>query len=304
MDVEKSLGRFGGRVDVRGIRFPEPTRQGAFDFHGLDIELVHRLEFKRLDFESYDFSLASLNGVMFSKCSFDRCLFQRTHLAPVLAYGCEFRNCRFVDCDLTGAVLGGKVGRDSGRIIDTEFRGGKFVEVVFSFPVITGCLFGCDIIRVDFDGSQLTDCRFMGKLDKVFFRRRTVDGVRFSRTIPENKMENVDFSEADLLDVDFRGGVDLTKCIFPSKPGTFLVLDGPRVFAKVRKEIVSSWNGEDRRIGLGYTDYLMDDIKEGQRHFLVDEEHFVESWGESLGRRYATIVRSVAKSLGALRELD
>jgi hypothetical protein len=119
-------------------------------------------------------------------------------------------------------------------------------------------------------------------------------------------MEQVDFFEANLQDVEFWNGVDLTRCIFPlGRRGLFLVLDGAQVFAEVRREIESTWNGEERRIGLGYTvNYFMDRIKDGQRHFLIDEESIIEDWGESMGRRYTTLIRAIAQSLGAVRELN
>jgi hypothetical protein len=186
--------------------------------------------------------------------------------------------------------------------VDCTFTGGKFREVVFAFPGVEGCSFDCDITNVDFDGSQLKNCKFSGILDKVIFRRRAGTRTRFR---PENKMEHVDFSQAVLHDVDFWTGVSLMKCIFPNKPGMFLVLDGPRVFAKVRKEIESSWDGEDRTIGLGFTmNYYLDRAKDGQKHFLMDEESFADDWGVSLGHRYVSLIREVGRSLGAIRDLN
>jgi uncharacterized protein YjbI with pentapeptide repeats len=300
--LEKDLGRHNGRVDFRGFRLPQPASKGRLDFHGADVGLIERIEYKRLSFKSCDFSHADLSDVMWKKCSFEDCLFEKTRMVSSSFWDCSISNCTFRECDLTDVVLGGRVGLSSGGITDVEFHDGKFVGVVFSFPRIERCLFDCDIVDVDFDGSQFVDCKFTGKLDIVVFRRKynplATDTIGIALMAPENKMKRVDFSCANLHDVDFRSGVDLGDCAFPEMPGVFLILDGSSVFTRVKDVIESSWHGEDRRIGLGFTgNYYLDRIEEGQKHFLIDEELFVKDWGESLGHRYASLVREIGQSL-------
>ena len=300
-----------GRSDLRGFLFPKPMQTGqSVRLRGYEVELVSgALEFERILVKDIDFSHASLTETIWRRCSFSNCKFDHSDLGDAAFFDCHISSCVFVNSNLTGCVLGGHLRRRSGELMDSEFNGGKFKDVVFAFPKIERCIFDCDITNVDFNGSQIVDCKFAGKLDRVIFRRRPSESVteemRLTRLIPENRMDHVDLSEAHLHDVDFWNGVDLTKCIFPkNKHGLFLVLDGPVVFVELKKEIESSWNGEERRIGLGYTDnYYLDRIKDGQRHFLIDEESFIEDWGESLGHRYATLIREVARCLGAVKEV-
>jgi len=266
------------------------------------------MEFEGVVVEDVDFSDADMIELAWTRCSFSNCKFDHTRLDDAAFFDCRISKCVFVNSNLTGCVLGGHIGNHSGELMDSVFKDGMFKDVVFAFPRIERCKFDCNITNVDFNGSQLTDCWFTGRLDKVIFRRRpgesVTDKATWARLRPENRMENVDFSEASLYDVDFWNGVDLTKCRLPRKRGLFLVLDGPSVFAEARKEIESSWKGEERRIGLGFTiNYYLDRIKSGQRHFLVDEESIIEDWGKSLGLRYSALIRRIAQSQGFLREL-
>jgi uncharacterized protein YjbI with pentapeptide repeats len=305
------LGTHEGRSDLRGFLFPKPRQTGqSIGFSGYEVSMTSEPQrFERLILEDIDFSCADMTETIWKRCNFSNCEFDNSRLNEAAFFDCHVSESRFVNSNLTGCVLGGHVRNHSGELVNCRFQGGKFKEVVFAFPKLEGCRFDCDVVNVDFNGSQLTDCIFTGRLDKVIFRRKpsksVTDEIRLARLIPENRMEHVDFSEADLHDVDFRNGIDLTKCIFSKgRRGMFLVLDGTRVFAEVRRQIESSWNGENRRIGLGYTaNYFMDRIKDGQRHFLIDEDSIIEDWGEPLGHCYVTMIRAVAQRLGVLDEL-
>ena len=306
LQLRQELGLHEGLVDMRGFCVPAPDRRGKTDFHGIDVDLVERFKATRLVMSSYDFTFADLSDLMWTSCRFERCRFVDSRLLSTLFYDCAIEDCNFVRCDFTGAVLGGHTGRSSGMIINTEFHDGRFQDVVFSFPHIENCLFACDISNVDFDGSMFKDSTFTGKLDKVTFRRwRSDSRVKLGRLAPENKMEHVDFSAAELDDVDFRGGVPLTGCIFPAKPCYFLVLDGSKVFREIKEELESTWEGEDKRIALGFTvNYFLDRVKEGQRHFLIDEDSFSEHWGKPLARRYSYLIAKVAEKHSALGKLQ
>lgn len=302
------VGQHDGRCDLRGFAFPTPVPRGASVHVGrTEFEVIEkRVEYSNLSIRRFDFSHASLAETSWSNCVFDDCQWNDAVLTGAQFWACEIVNSSFRGCDLRGSLLAGHIGRNGGRIANVTVTNGRFSEVCFAFPEIADTSFDCDITNVNFDGSRLAGCKFSGKLDKVTFRRRSgVVGGTLSRTVLPNKMENVDFSKANLDDVDFRGGVPLTSCKFPERPCYFLVLDGPRVFREVKRELESAWDGEDRRIALGFTvNYFIDRAKEGQKHFLIDEDSFSEYWGRSLAHRYSSLIEGTAEALSALNKLS
>ncbi len=303
--IRDVVGVYVDRIDLRGFPFPPPISRGESVRVGeTNFELIrNRTEINRVSLSAIDLSYATLSGTSWRMCIFDDCVMNGTVLAGTRFWACEIVDCAFTDSDLRGCLLSGHLGRNPGRIHNVSFSNGRFSEVYFSFPQITNCTFACDVTNVDFDGSRFSDCRFTGKLEKVAFRKRPTDS-RLARLISENKMNQVDFSKANLDDVDFRGGVPLTNCIFPNKPGAFLILNGSRVFAEVRRRIESVWDGEDKKMAIGFTvNYFLDRVKEGQRHFLVDEESFSEYWGGALAHRYSSLIREVADGLGYIKDL-
>jgi len=87
-----------------------------------------------------------------------------------------------------------------------------FVRVDFSEANLSGstyeaaaferCTFrNAKLVKIDFQTSTFTDCRFEGELDDVLFYRYGFKGEKY----PPNEMVNVDFSQTCLKHVGFRG---------------------------------------------------------------------------------------------------
>ena len=124
--------------------------------------------------------------------------------------GVDVEGCRFEGCVLEGAVL----------------QGCTFTDSVFA---------GCNLSRVDLDGSRFIDCRFVDskalavvwsrarraelsvrpwdfercRLDLASFQEGSVAGSRFS----DCSLRESDFAASDCRGVDF-GGSDLTGAVF------------------------------------------------------------------------------------------
>jgi len=220
-DVAQIAGKHERRSDLRGFSFPKPKRTGqSIELSGYKVELISdATEFEGVVSEDIDFSDADMRESVWRRCSFSNCKFDHSRLDDAAFFDCRISRCGFVNSNLTGCVLGGHIRNHSGELTDSIFKDGAFKDVVFAFPRIERCRFDCNITNVDFNGSQLTDCWFTGKLDKVIFRKRpgesVTDKAMWARLIPENRMENVDFSEAGLYDVDFWNGVDTKNADFP-----------------------------------------------------------------------------------------
>jgi hypothetical protein len=75
-------------------------------------------------------------------------------------------------------------------------------------------------------GSVFWRCHFSGKIDKGLFS----PGTRDTRLqVDRMSFEENDFSQCDLRDVDFRGGVELPKQKFSQAQAALIVSDGPLI---------------------------------------------------------------------------
>lgn len=302
--VEEALelaGGHEGRSDLRGLDFGRDT-----DRHqGLDVDVNgHRMTFVRstrltgLHLESVDLSSANLRGTVWEDCTFKDCLFAKSRVVNSRFFGCTIKESRFESSQVKDTLLCGSNDNSLGSLENVEFIEGKFSDVGFGHPVIAGCRFRCDMKRVDFHGSRLKESVFEGELDGVIFRGKAIpfqsDSYAIGREIPVNRMENVDFSKATLEDVEFRDGVDLTKCVLPAIGEIFLIRDGPHVFSEALKIIETEWSGDERRIAMDIIrDYYLVQIKKGQTQFLFKGYLWAKSFGKHFANRLATLLRSL-----------
>jgi hypothetical protein len=83
------------------------------------------------------------------------------------------------------------------------------------------CMFvDSKIDRVDFKGVVFEKCRFAGQLREVVFRRHASGG----EALPANEMNEVDFRDAELRMVEFRG-LDMARVLWPVGVEHVLVYD-------------------------------------------------------------------------------
>jgi hypothetical protein len=181
-------------------------------------------------------------------------------------FGAE--NCEFVDCDFSRVSVEWLPFADCGarflRCRFEEARIGDFGDVA---------LIGCDFTNAHLNGwftweADVIECRFAGRLEGVVFTASDPDGRR------RNEIRGNDFREADLVDVAFRGGVDLDAQLLPSGPEYVRIRDLPSALRRARKQ-VKRWDGDERRSALEALDLIgqilvfQPDVFE-KREFLVE----------------------------------
>lgn len=191
-----------GRIDVRGLELPEPTVLRRFQFHGVaiaatDAGIVHGVKWRNLDFTGSKLAGLRLMGGLVENCRFDGC-----NLQGVRIWATSFQDVSFKGANLRGSVLGG-----AHEGVRNTFRGVDFSEAnlsgtTYEAAAFERCVFSnAKLVKIDFQTSTFTDCRFEGELDDVLFYRHGFKGEKY----PPNEMVNVDFSRARLKHVGFRG---------------------------------------------------------------------------------------------------
>gem|GEM_PF-1421333 len=232
--------------------------------------------------EWVDFSNSNFSESIFKECEFINCQFTETSFKDTRFWACHFENCSFKRTTFNEASMAIRVGKKLGSFLNCSFTEARFRKTNYGFPLFQDCVFqDCDLLQVDFNGSRFVRTRFIGLLDDVRFRGIGLDiapsvlpWLRINPSELKNPMDKVDFSEAELLSVDFCEGIDLSGIIWPKDDSTFLIIDNHVEFFKYLRNEFDDWEGEDKRIAL----YLIDKLYLQEGH-LSQTQQFIERMG-------------------------
>lgn len=170
-------------------------------------------------------------------------------LSQFAATGTRFDGCRFERMYIQDATLGG--GMEQSVYVDCSFDGTVFEVLNGRFSRFERCTFREVDIRSWMTGrTELVDCVFSGTIRGAIFWGGPPPGAATEYKLivriqsrrgepipaeyadlalrPVTEFRGNDFSQADLIDVAFRGGVDLSAQIMPSRPDTVYLPDGSR----------------------------------------------------------------------------
>jgi hypothetical protein len=152
-----------------------------------------------------------------------------------------YRNCVFSDCEIRSIT--------PGR------------------ATFVGCTFeNVDLFRLIFREVEMVDCTFSGVMKDVVFDRRVQASDRIKLGRIENIYSGNDFSRVKLIDVSFRGGVQLDAQILPVGDGYIYIADAERELPKLIENVRVA-DPESRL--LTYLKVCLDHVDGGQRSVLL-----------------------------------
>ena len=304
LETIKALDKHAGRWDLRGATLS--TLKIERKIEGESTSLTQKygtLKLKNVGVESIDFSYADISYSWWEKCRVSNCLFEETKAKELRVYACDFSNCTFRKTNFTYSYLNRNIGKSAGSFKCVDFVECNLKDCIFCFPDIVECLFdNCKMTATDFDGSRFRDCKFIGKIDSAWFNGYSITAQKslfgiFSRVNPRecpNPMKNVDFSEAELDDVQFQFEIDITNCIFPTEPKYFVVKDLDKVYPKVTSIINNDWEGEERRIALSWIENLFyNKNKHKMKMDLINSQCRVSYFSDDLYDRFFALIKGV-----------
>ena len=205
------LGDHDGRVDLRGLQFPQPKRLRRFEEEGWFIEeLSDRVAFNDARLEGLDLSGAVLDAVRLCDTRVDDCRFDGARWQHLGMVRTSLLRSSFAGADLRQAALGTWV--DGGNVFEQVSFVGADLRIG-SCPAATfvdSDFSDARLEKVDFQSSSFVRCRFAGELREVTFYDH---GFKTGKPDP-NPMEDVDFGDAVLRDVEFRR-LNLDRVTFP-----------------------------------------------------------------------------------------
>lgn len=158
--------------------------------------------------------------VWWTKKRFNACQFLNCDFTDVVARGCRFTDCVFKSSKLQHFSLGARTLVPLRKTIYTNciFEGVKLRDL--GIADFIGCTFiNCDF-NTAFIAASFSKCKFIGEVYNCVFC-----GPKYKSHYYDNKLsywisnkgrlQNVDFSEATLADVEFREGIDLSTTLLP-----------------------------------------------------------------------------------------
>jgi len=128
------------------------------------------------------------------------------HFVPV---GCRFESCSFENTNLLDVCFGG--GREDSIYINCSFDRATIQATAAGNAHFASCTFrNADILEFFAFCVEMVDCEVSGIVRKAFFNGTVPDDRAQALRRTRNVFERNDFSNARLVDVAFRTGIDLT----------------------------------------------------------------------------------------------
>lgn len=203
---------------------------------------VETAEYRNQRLEGVDFSGQPLPHLRFFDCTLTKCSFDHASCRDIRMWGTTLHDCTFREADIQDSALGpvhdGKCNRFKGVLFErTDMRGTAYQSAVF-----TNCRFDhAKLTKVNFQGSRFSQCIFRGELREVLFYDHGFRG----EALEANRMENVDFSGAQLRWVQFRR-LDLTTVVLPSDEDHIIIRNYPSFLDYALRELHGATSLADR----------------------------------------------------------
>lgn len=213
------------------------------DFRGYP---AHKILVKNVVLREIDLSYADFSNSWMETNRFENCLFIRTDFSELAEHGNVFDNCQFLNCKFKFAVLGYRGSQYNNCLFkECGFNRTNFIRPEFVYT----SLINCRLKGVDFNAASFEDCTFEGLLEDVWFRGTfpSVSLVEHFGPPKINKMENVSFEKADLIDLTISDGCDLSTVKLRTN-GRYFKYDNWLKRLQYLKKELENWEDEYLRI--------------------------------------------------------
>jgi hypothetical protein len=168
-----------------------------------------------------------------------------------------------------GGTLGG--GNEPSTFLECSFDWSHLTQMTPGGARFIRCTFRDVRIKDWFTGeAEFIGCVISGVIRKGYVSARAMYGKALNRTT--NEYLDNDFSGTELIDIGFRGGVDLTRQVLPSGPEYVYLPDAARALAAVRTRVEEVAQGRPKELALMWLDVIQEDVDKGQRQLLFTPE--------------------------------
>jgi hypothetical protein len=197
-------------------------------------------------------------------------------LEQFVAIGSHFDRCRFDKLRTDGASLG--AGRDQSEYVDCSFDRVRFRLGPGGVTRFVRCSFE-DVRLKDWFCFQveLVDCVFSGTLKKGWFNGSVPNDRIEMAGRARNEFSGNDFSGMELIDVEFRTGIDLTRQRLPSGRDYLYIAAGEEAVRRARSQVIEWSNLDTRREAMAFIESLEWSLRGGQVQLLLRRKDYPRS---------------------------
>jgi len=214
--------------------------------------------------------------------------FSGRRLDSFSSMGCRFERCCFDGAYLRSASFG--AGREVSTYTDCSFDGSRLIMGPGGYARFVRCSFvDADIREWSCFCVELVDCKFSGRIERAFFNGTPLKEDRRIVRRAWNEFRDNDFSGCDLIEVDFRTGIDLSLQRLPIGPEYMYIPDGRSALARLG-ELAGSGDDKARK---GFVTFLQWLVDGGQEQLHLRENEIAE---------YGQAVVDVLRAFGAPRD--
>ncbi|WP_336829682.1 pentapeptide repeat-containing protein [Sphingobacterium multivorum] len=247
--------------------------------------------FQQSEIESFEF-----NHKVLKNCSFIDCKIKGKSFMNSMFRDCKFIRCTFVDCNFQSVVF-----QESGLWMESTFEANDFSKAIIGNLKIEKSSFLYNTFdKTTFDGTNLIHVVFKGKISSSWFY-----GIPFTEDLYSTnlfilkkakplKTPLVNFGHAELKDVIFSRGLDLSSTVFPNQEHLKIINNPRRFFNSFLKRSREVFTDNE---SLVFCRDLVDNVlykpeNRGMPVILVDLNQFYPSLNENRDRLIVDLLKA------------
>jgi uncharacterized protein YjbI with pentapeptide repeats len=202
------------------------------------------------------------------------------HFGQFCTIAARLENCRFDGAIIDQFQLGS--GRESTEVIQCSFNGVRLTRGG-GFTRFVRCSFlDSDLRNWLCIATEFVECVFSGRIEKAIFHGTVLPvlpQMRAQYGRDRNEFRGNDFSSAELIDVAFRTGIDLTRQKLPVGEDYLYLPHASESLERVRSRLVELYkaDAELRRIANILLDPYVDDVKNGPEQLFLRKSDLYSS---------------------------
>jgi hypothetical protein len=183
---------------------------------------------------------------------------------------CTFTNCNFTRMQIDYVSFASGTGPTIYQ--DCRFDFSRMREAVGGPARFERCSF--ENVRIDLlrcEATEFVDCRFSGRLHG-YFNGTPQDDWRARLRRDKNEFSGNDFSRAEICDVSFRTGIDLSLQNLPIAPEKYFYSRRPELCIRTVREKALAWRPDDaekRREVFSFIQVLEWELEGGQKELFI-----------------------------------
>lgn len=203
---------------------------------------------------TFDFSYK-----VFKNCSFFDCTIINKNFTNSIFQNCHFSHSKIVDCNFQYAVF-----ENSGKWNDSTFEDNNFSKsVIGNLKIEKTTFFNNYFNRTTFDGTELEKVIFDGKITSSWFygiplgEKLNSFDLFFIKKSKPLRTPSIDFQNAELSDVTFSRGLNLSYTKFPNQSHLEVISNPSEFFKKFLKKSEEIFSDPESR---SFCKELIDDV--------------------------------------------